>query len=287
MWWLTGKISVASGIMRTVSLFRALLLVCLSACASAGGGSPVPIRVMVYNIHAGKDAGRADNLRRVADVIRESHADIVLLQEVDRRTRRSWGVDQLARLRDLTGFRGRFGKTIDYDGGEYGIAILSRWPIEKSELARLPVLPGDSLERSAYEERGALVAHIRTGSGAIRVVNTHLDATRSDSNRIQQVRALIGIANAERDSAFTLVGGDLNSGPGSAVLSLLGDAGWEDLFARCGRGQPFSFPADSPSRRIDYLLAGGDAQCSSARVLDTRASDHRPVLFEIEIKRGN
>lgn len=273
--------------MRTGSFVRGLLVLCLTACVSAGGKSPGTARVLVYNIHAGKDAERKGNLERVADVIRNSHADIVLLQEVDNRTARSGAVDQLARLRDLTGFEGHFGKTIDYDGGEYGIAVLSRWPIEAATLTRLPIEAADSAARAAYEERGALVARIRTPSGRIRVVNTHLDATRSDSNRIQQARGLVAIANAQRDSGLTLLGGDLNSPPESATLTLLHEAGWRDLFGGCGTGQPFSFPARAPERRIDYLLASEDALCRSASVIDTRASDHRPVLFEIDIRRGN
>lgn len=239
------------------------------------------ITILVYNIHAGEDAARAGNLDRVASIVKESGSEIVLLQEVDKGTRRSGGVDQLARLEELTGFEGVFGKTIDYDGGEYGIAILSRWPIIASSMWTYPVDIASDSARAKYEERGALAARIAVPGGAVRVVNTHLDATRSDSLRVHQAHTLATIAAAQRDSGFTIIGGDLNSEPGSAVRRMLGDAGWTDLFAVCGRGQPYSFPADSPVKRIDYLFAAGRVRCGKARVLETDASDHRPVLFEV------
>jgi endonuclease/exonuclease/phosphatase family metal-dependent hydrolase len=241
----------------------------------------------VYNIHAGTDAGRVDNLARVAGIVRESRADIALLQEVDSATQRSGRVDQLAKLKTLTGFHGVFGRAIDYDGGGYGIAILSRWPIEGSSMTLLPVTISDSARRARYEARGALVAKVRSPSGPIRIVDTHLDATGSDSNRAQQAVTLRLIANAQRDSGFTLIGGDLNSEPAGVVARMLGEAGWKDLFETCGSGQPFSFPANTPLKRIDFLLGSGDVTCTSASVIDTQASDHRPVVFELIVKGTN
>jgi endonuclease/exonuclease/phosphatase family metal-dependent hydrolase len=259
----------------------ALLLLCLSACASAAVRTGEPLRVLVYNIHAGKDAAGTGNLDRVAEIVRSSRSDIVMLQEVDNRTRRSGGVDQLSRLRELTGFHGVFGKTIDYDGGEYGIGILSRWPITSWRLIQLPVEIADSAVRARYEARGALAARIADPSGDIRVVNTHLDASRSDSNRVQQANALIFFANAQQDSGFTILGGDLNSEPTSRVAELLATNGWKDLYKDCGSASGFSFPANEPVKRIDYLYIKGRVSCKSAAVLDTQASDHRPVLFEV------
>jgi len=86
------------------SLRQAFALIALvTACHPAGIVPSRPIRVLVYNIHAGKDAARVENLSRVAGIVKDSGADIVLLQEVDNRTKRSGGVDQVARLRELTG----------------------------------------------------------------------------------------------------------------------------------------------------------------------------------------
>jgi endonuclease/exonuclease/phosphatase family metal-dependent hydrolase len=269
--------------MRTSQMMwrTAAALALVAGCHSHTTGPTNSIRVLVYNIHAGKDVARAENLARVAAIVTDSRADVVLLQEVDNRTKRSGGVDQLGKLRELTGYYGVFGKTIDYDGGEYGIAILSRRPLVSSSFTRLPVTISDEKERARYEERGALTVKVATPGGDVRIVNTHLDAFGPDSNRIQQAVTLLSIANAQRDSGYTLLGGDLNSIPSSAVAAMLQKAGWTDLFTKCGSGEMNSFPADVPNRRIDYLFASSDAVCRKASVLNTQASDHRPVLFEV------
>ncbi|HEX6574974.1 MAG TPA: endonuclease/exonuclease/phosphatase family protein, partial [Gemmatimonadaceae bacterium] len=208
-------------------------------------------------------------------------ASIVLLQEVDRNTRRSGSVDQLARLRELTGYRGRFAKTIDYDGGEYGIAILSKWRIASTAYAPLTVTAVTTGTNTAYEARGAIIARIVSPYGIIRVVNTHLDASGSDTYRIEQAKTLVAVAKAQADSGFTLLGGDMNSEPSSRTIASIQQSGWTDLFEQCGSGEPNSFPADKPVKRIDYLFGQGGLRCNRARILDTQASDHRPVLFEV------
>jgi len=248
-----------------------------AGCASGGHPATQPISVLVYNTHAGTDAKRVSNLERVAQIIKNERADIVLLQEVDSATRRSGGVDQVARLRELTGYHGVFGKAIDYDGGKYGIAILSRWPIASDTLIHLAVAEHDA----KYEERGALVAAISTPEGDLRVIDTHLEAY-NNSYRLEQARALAAIAAAQRDSGITILGGDFNSEPESGVISIFADSGWRDAFVQCGEGSGFSFPADVPVKRIDYLLLSGSTKCASAKVIETEASDHRPVLFLLQ-----
>src|SRR5688500_10783479 len=131
------------------------LFLLLASCASVPSA---PLRVMVYNIHAGKDAKGADNLERVAALVKTSEADIVLVQEVDRGTRRSGGVDQLATLMRLTGMHGVFGKSLDYQGGLYGIAILSRWPVTRDEVVPLRIEPPQPRAGGSLEPRIALIA---------------------------------------------------------------------------------------------------------------------------------
>src|SRR5215204_2773842 len=90
----------------------AALMLGASGCVSMRSTS-APLKVLVYNIHAGKDAKGVDNLERVAAIVRDSKADVVLLQEVDKGTTRSGKVDQPAELKRLTGFYVSFGKTLD------------------------------------------------------------------------------------------------------------------------------------------------------------------------------
>jgi len=238
--------------------------------------------VLVYNIHAGKDAQAADNLQRVASIVRDSDADIVLLQEVDRGTTRSGNVDQVERLRSLTGFHAAFGKTLDYQGGQYGIAVLTRWTISSDTLIHLPVEPPQHRSGVSYEPRGALRVAVESPAGRIHVLNTHIDASREDTYRMQEARTVIAIADTlRRGTGVVLVGGDLNSEPKSAVIGQFNAAGWRDNWTKCGNGSGFSYPADVPVKRIDYLLTSGEMRCAKASVIETQASDHRPVLFEL------
>src|SRR6185436_9114845 len=91
---------------------------------------------------------------RIAEVIRAADVDVVAVQEVDIKARRSGTVDQLAELKRLTGMHGVFGKARDYDGGEYGQVILSREPIERMDVHELP-------GAADQEQRIALLATIR------------------------------------------------------------------------------------------------------------------------------
>ena len=281
---------------RTVPLRRAVAGLALAgaaivagSCASATRSTPPDeLRVLVYNIHAGKDAAGVDNLERVAALVRDTKADVVLLQEVDRLTTRSGNVDQLAELERRTGFHGAFGKTLDYQGGDYGIALLSRWPIRSDTLLRLPIDPPQARAGGSYEPRGALVARVAMPGRELRVINTHLDASREDHYRRQEVRTVLDEASAWESGTsgpgITLVGGDFNAEPGTATHLAMTGGGFRDAWQECGAGDTgFTFPAAGPVKRIDYLFVGrsGSARCSSARVVVSDASDHRPLLVTL------
>lgn len=247
---------------------RLLAALLTAACAST---SAPPVRVMVYNIHAGKDAAGVDNLERVASLIRSSGADIVLLQEVDRGTTRSGGVDQLAELMRLTGMHGAFGKSLDYQGGQYGIATLSRWPIARHETVALHTDPPQLRAGGSLEPRVALLVETKR----LHVLNTHLDASRDDRYRLQEIGQVI---RATSGRTPILAGGDFNSEPGSDVQKRVREAGLRDAWAECGQGDALTFPAGQPVKRIDYLFFTGRSGCTSATVLDSEASDHRALL---------
>lgn len=262
------------------SWLAALACAWLISCAGLAGRDGETVRVLVYNIHAGKDAAGEPNLGRVAALVRALEADLVLLQEVDRGTERSGKVDQLALLERETGLEGAFGKTLDYQGGDYGIAILSRWPIRADTLVRLPVTPPQERAGGSHEPRGALRVVVDAPGGPIVVVDTHLDPTAEDRWRIQEASAVLRIAERARaEWPRVLVGGDFNAEPGSRVLAHLTSGFLVDAWPGCGEGEGLSYPAQEPVKRIDYLLIPAAFDCVSARALDDPASDHRPVFF--------
>lgn len=266
----------------------ALLLVGFGAgCGTVPGAAShaapsAGIRVLVYNIHAGRDAAGEVNLAQIASLVRRHGADLVLLQEVDRGTERSGRVDQLAELERRTGFHGAFGRTLDYQGGGYGIAVLSRWPIAWDSLHPLPVEPAQERAGGAYEPRGAQAVRVDGPGGELAVVNTHLDASAGDGYRRQEVEGVLEAAGrVGSEASWAVVGGDFNAEPGSAPIERMRAAGWTDAWEACGDGAGFTFPAGAPVKRIDYLFLAPGLTCSSAEALATPASDHRPVLVVV------
>src|SRR4029078_683171 len=89
------------------------------------------LHVMTYNIHVGVGMDQKLDLQRIAGVINAEHPDLVGLQEVDRGVKRTEGKDEIAELAKLTAMNYAFAHNLDYQGGQYGVAILSRFPIKQ------------------------------------------------------------------------------------------------------------------------------------------------------------
>ncbi len=241
------------------------------------------IRVLVYNIHAGKDTGGRDNLADVAALIRTTNADLVLLQEVDRGTNRSGKVDQLQALMDATGYNGVFGRSLDYDGGAYGIAALARDSFSFNFTSPLEVTPVQTRAGGSHEPRALLTAVAQTSRGRLQAFNTHLDASTTDEYRLQEVaQLLLPVRVRMSPGTPVVVGGDFNAEPGSAPIQLMLDAGLRDAWAECGQGDGFTFASTAPVKRIDYLFLSEGLTCSNAQVIDSVASDHKPLLVTVE-----
>lgn len=275
---------------RALSLVVALLVFAVGCATRTRTANDVPpgdtVRVLVYNIHAGKDAKGVANLPRVIALIRETGADLVLLQEVDQGTRRSGGIDQPAVLAVGSGFHVAFGSALDYDGGKYGVATLSRWPLAFDTLYRLPVDPPQERAGGSREPRGLLRADVLSPYGRIVVFNTHIDASREDTWRQQEARVIVSTVTTARQSrSLVLLGGDMNSTPESAVQQILREPGFRDAFAECGQGTGLTYPADSAVKRIDYLYLSGTIRCARAEVPMTLVSDHRPLRVDVVLPR--
>lgn len=273
--------------------FRRLLPVLLVAgplaCASGPAVRPSPdavasasvaaartagdLRVMTFNIESG-----ARGLERVAGVIREQSPDIVALQEVDVGSTRAGGKDQVAELSARTGlpYRAHFPTTRLY-GGDYGIALLSRYPLEA--VAQYP-LPGPR----GSEPRTVAHAVVSVGGREVSVYATHL--IRRPFNGAARVRQSAFIANLlARDARPKLLMGDLNDDPGSRPVRLLRRA-LHDVVAetRSGSVGTYPLPLFLPTLRIDYVLACGAFTPVASRVLRVGASDHYPVVADVRLK---
>jgi len=261
---------------------RAVFLACLSFAASAlllcpPSLSCLEIGVMTYNVHHCEGADGLVDVERIARIIAGSGVDLAALQEVDRCTERSGGVDQAARLGELTGMHAVFGAALDaWQGGEYGIAVLSRYPVEASRVHRLPSPPGG-------EERIVLEVSVRPEeeTGVV-LLNTHWSGGPRRRTHIRQSRALRGLAG-ERPGSVMILAGDLNVLPIGAAYRRLAWK-WHDCFA--AGGEP-TYPAEEPRLRLDHVLfrsCGGIEPLSRGVLAESEASDHRPVVVRLAIE---
>ena len=235
---------------------------------------------MSYNIHEGKGADGVVDLIRIAGVINAVDPDIVVLQEVDKNTEDSGYVDQAAVLASLTFMGHEFGKTIDWDRGELGNAILTKHPYTLIGNYLLPKAKRNEEQRAALALAVDLSA-VYEGTALVTVVGTHLDH-RKQAPRILAVSAIEAILADQPPDRPALLVGDLNDISGSPTLNAF-DLYWEieDL----GLGW-YTYPAESPDRQLDYVLhrAPGDWTVQDIEVVaDTVASDHRPIAYTYEL----
>lgn len=233
------------------------------------------LRVLTYNIHHGQGTDGKFDLQRLANVINSFKPDLVALQEVDRKTRRASGVDQAAELARLTGMNYAYGPAMEYSGGEYGEAILSRFPLISIDNYILPWGDGS-------EPRALLVVRMEASEfGQLVFGGTHL-AHDSAADRAAQAKKINDLL-MPIDDALVILAGDLNAQPGSDPMNVLSEH-WLDLAELAGSPQP-TFPNDMPDRRIDYVLT---KRADCWKVVKTEviaaliASDHCPLLVILE-----
>lgn len=268
---------------RVVKRLACILIALTCAATLARGAEPAPrrLRVLTYNIHHGEGTDGKLDLPRIARVISDQKPDLVALQEVDRKTRRTRDVDQPAQLARLTGMNAAFGRGIDFEGGGYGNAVLSRFRIETTEVHRLPLKEGE-------ERRCALVVTVRPWEAGPQVVfvATHLNH-RDEAERVREVEEIQRVLADERRP--TILAGDLNSRPATPPVQKFSGA-WLDAALSAKPESAFTFPSDKPVRRIDYVLL---RPATAWRVVETLvvnepvASDHRPVLAAVEWRGGD
>jgi endonuclease/exonuclease/phosphatase family metal-dependent hydrolase len=266
--------------LRTLFAFFAL------GCGSRVQSAPAPatsLRVMTYNIAAGHG-----DLERIASAIRAESSDVVALQEVDVHWQaRSDFADQASVLSKRLGMHVRFAHIYDMPGSpdhperrEFGVALLSRFPIvafTNHEITRLSTQQDGA---PPMVMPGFLEAQLDVQGTRIRVFNTHTDYRSDPSVRQKQVAEMLAIIGESK--LPTLLFGDLNASPSAPELQPL-FARFRDAW-RSSSDAGLTYPADKPAKRIDYVLTSDQFSVRSARVPMTDASDHRPLVVDLELQ---
>jgi endonuclease/exonuclease/phosphatase family metal-dependent hydrolase len=162
------------------------------------------IRIMSFNMHSGRNLNGALDVAAQARLMREANVDIVLLQEVERGTNASGGIDTLQSLGDQAGLPHQaFGRTRSIDRGEFGNAILSNLAVSDIRSVIVP-RPG----KSDTQDRGILRATVK-----LEGLDHHLYATHFSSSwpeyRIAHGTFLADLLKQEAETP-AIVGVDLN-----------------------------------------------------------------------------
>ncbi|MEJ5994981.1 endonuclease/exonuclease/phosphatase family protein [Pedobacter sp. Du54] len=233
-------------------------------------------KVMTYNIHHANPTSKTGliDLGAIAAVINKEKPDLVGLQEVDRFTKRSGNTDEAKALAERTGLNYYFFKAIDYDGGDYGVAILSRYPIKNPLKLALPQVAKGEPRVLSY------VDVVLPNKTILTFSNTHLDATRPDSNRVAQMKTIVNELNTKKN-AIILVG-DLNCESRAEPIILLDQYFKRSCVSNCSP----TIPQDKPTKTIDYIaLRNANWSVKEHRVIsEVYASDHRPVVAVYQLK---
>ncbi len=238
------------------------------------GDYEIPLRAVSYNIKHGEGMDGQVDLDRCARVLSDLEADFIGLQEVDLGAMRSGGRNQANELARTLSLHPAFGSFMDFQGGRYGMAILSRFPIVSVESLRLP---------DGNEPRIALIVESRLPNGeTILVVNVHFDWVRDDAFRFAQAKELVAHLRG-RSKPFILLG-DFNDVPGSRTLAL-----FEELASEISKpaSDRFTFPSTTPEREIDFIWCSPTLawRVSKTTVIEeTIASDHRPVVADLTLR---
>lgn len=225
------------------------------------------VRVVTYNVGLAFDPDGRLNLDEVATTLEDLAPDVVSLQEVPRGHLPTGGVDMVGWLQRRLEMPHVVFQPSSLDA-LHGNAILSRFPIDGVRQHRFARV-------GAALPRGALAVELDVGGGdPLVVVGAHLPPGGTLGERASRVDAILDLW-ADRPRA--VIAGDLNSQPGSDILTRLEGAGlvpaWDPA-----QGPGHTYPAAAPRARIDWVLHTGDLTMAESTVAHSVASDHRPLL---------
>lgn len=228
------------------------------------------IRVASYNMHKGVGSDRRRNPERILEVLREVDADVIALQEADRRFGARAAVISQHLLEEHSDWKSvNFGMRA-LSMGWHGNALLVRKDSQ--------VVDCEPIHLPALEPRGAVMADVRIGTTILRVIGVHLDL--SGLWRRRQAAAILAHVGTSTHARPTVIMGDLNEWTRAA--GCLRDFGRDFCFAETGP----SFHARRPVGRLDRIMVSNDltvVECGVHQSAAARkASDHLPIWADVQ-----
>jgi endonuclease/exonuclease/phosphatase family metal-dependent hydrolase len=238
------------------------------------------LMIMTYNVKSCRGPDHSYSCLYTAGIIYRFSPDVVALQEIDAGLYRSGVEDQARSIAEHLGMHHYFHPSRNMDGGAYGNAVLSRFPIQVVKTGLLEPREG----RKRRERRGALWVRIKAAECTLQLINTHLSLNRVE--RLLQVRELTGprwLGSPACVSPVVLCG-DLNASPRSLTVRLIS----ERLREATSDGRKRTWPSRFPLRKIDNIFVTPDLHVEESMVPRDgevrRTSDHLPVLARVLLK---
>jgi endonuclease/exonuclease/phosphatase family metal-dependent hydrolase len=228
--------------------------------------SPNEVLVVTYDLNHGFDPAGRLALEPMVATLAESAWEIGSLQEVGRGGLRFGGVDM------VTWLEHRLATDVAWvpSGSRLsGIALISRFGL--ADVAALP------LEADGAHPVAAIDAHVALPGSDLTL--RMLGVAVPDEQAADAVAMLIEGWRAEGGS---VVLGSLGGGPESEPVQAVLAAGFYDV-GRLVDGSPATYPSSAPTEQRDLVLISQDLSLSAVRVLDSTASDHRPVVVRVHL----
>lgn len=231
---------------KTRNITIALMLTITAICTSfrqAFAGERLSLRVMSMNIKEGAEYA-SHKVEPYAALINEYAPDVVCLQEVDYMTKRNGNKDFLNELAAATGMFPFWSQSFIYQGGGFGVAILSKYPFMKAEK-----IITDLRNEGAREPRSTAWIYINLPEGAtVRVATTHL-ALETPELTIRNIADVNKKMFVQDKRTPSLLIGDFNAREDSDQIKYAKNT-WQEI----GEGTGFTIPSDKPNRKLDYVM---------------------------------
>ncbi|MCU7494110.1 MAG: hypothetical protein HF314_07450 [Ignavibacteria bacterium] len=255
------------------------LLVIIFSSASLFAQDIKSLRVMTYNIHHGQGTDGKIDIERIGNLVKDNKAGLVALQEVDRGVLRSNKIDIMQLLKSQTGMYTAFGKNLDFQGGEYGNGILSKFPVDTISNYHYKML-------REGEQRGLLQTIVEVNGEKMVFLATHTGDKNTEAEKLVNAEEMKTILKSYRGMPVILCG-DFNDRPEKSTMHDSLTTYFVDVWQYLHKDEGYSFPSDKPDRRIDYIYLSKDAlkklKPVSITVLKSEASDHLPLIAEFEL----
>ena len=260
---------------KIIIISLAIIFTSQTICSQTTVDSSRIIKVLSFNIYHGETMKGNYDLDVIAKVILDTKPDLVALQEVDFKTNRAKKYDLVIELGLRTKMVPLFGKAMDFDGGEYGEGILSKYTFLQTRNIALPFTPPN-------EPRAALETIVVLPSqDTIAFISTHLDHLKDEKNRVAQVEKINEMFSSNKYP--TILAGDLNAQPGSIPINILEEK-WSSSYNK--KNPNPTYPSDNPKIKIDYVMTYPKNRWKVLKtevIQNSIASDHCAYLLTLEL----